>query len=81
MHSTFLFEGRQRTVHVTQTGHICRLYLSYPAAKNVFVLRLQFMHFMGCFMHTNNLIILKINGKVVHDIIRSKWRGVFDAFK
>ena len=60
---------------------ICRLYLSYPAAKNVFVLRLQFMHFMGCFMHTNNLIILKINGKVVHDIIRSKWRGVFDAFK
>ena len=66
MHSTFLFEGRQRTVHVTQTGHM-PLYLSYPAAKNVFVLRLQFMHFMGCFMHTNNLIILKINGKVVHD--------------
>ena len=32
-------------------------------------------------MHTNNLIILKINGKVVHDIISSKWRGVFDAFK
>ena len=32
-------------------------------------------------MHTNNLIILKINGKVVHDIIRSKWREVFDAFK
>ena len=22
MHSTFLFEGRQRTVHVTQTGHM-----------------------------------------------------------
>ena len=78
MHSTFLFEGRQRTVHVTQTGHMPAV-LVLSGGK--FVLRLQFMHFMGCFMHTNNLIILKINGKVVHDIIRSKWRGVFDAFK
>ena len=80
MHSTFLFEGRQRTVHVTQTGHMPAV-LVLSGGKECICSSIQFMHLMGCFMHTNNLIILKINGKVVHDIIRSKWRGVFDAFK
>lgn len=29
MHSTFLFEGRQRTVHVTQTGHMPAVLVLY----------------------------------------------------
>ena len=80
MHSTFLFEGRQRTVHVTQTGHMPAV-LVLSGGKECICSSITVYALYGCFMHTNNLIILKINGKVVHDIIRSKWREVFDAFK
>ncbi|MEI3375669.1 MAG: hypothetical protein V8R00_07015 [Coprococcus catus] len=37
MHSTFLFEGRQRTVHVTQTGHMPAVLVSSGGKECIFL--------------------------------------------